>query len=370
MSLKSKLYFPNPDLSNEFPLGGVPLFNTDLNQLEVNGRLNGIWALAKDMNVIVSGCLVDELNLNNKTVKITAGTFIIDGIAYYTNGFTTTYPFSLRKGTETADTRTFESGSTYDVAIEYDYSINNSFTDLNALPQDLNLTNEIYFSPFTHQRLEYFLSNFNLGLGELRMGNYLQPFLKTETGKDIIGGACSEFFNGVGRWKYYGYVQENTNYFPQISNNSNSVGGANSVTLSASNLPEHLHSLDLHTQVDGNHYHHFFNAFFSETTGSNSDIRVFEYKNTNLGYQFNNNIIGSKSTDNNNVPYAFQDITNTDTQRTEHQHRIVGKTKGGDSLTAQSFSILPPYKTVNGIKWNGFDSKFNHFIKNLTYTNR
>jgi hypothetical protein len=243
------------NLPNNISVGGLPIYNDDLIQLETNSLLFGVPTLLKGFSVVLSGCLVDELNTSSKTLNLTEGYVLIDDIVYYIPALINqSYPFSIVAGTQTIDTRIFKNGESKDVSISYNYAIKTSFsfTDSSIISPftqsyPSNLTSqEIYFDPFTAQRSTWVLNNMSKSLNELSfVSNYIFQITKTQTGKNIVGGALQlqELNFSVLKWKWFGYTQiSNTAYLRNETNTTTTIGGRTSLTLSKNNIPAHLHN--------------------------------------------------------------------------------------------------------------------------------
>lgn len=214
MGFKKYLVGAN-NLPTDFAIGGLPLFSDDIKQLETNANIWGITSILKGWSVILSGCLVDEVDTDSNTCVVTSGLVLIDDIVYEFNGYTGTYPFSITPGVQTTDERIFKDGNLKSVAIEYDYAIRTVFTTVanKPYPSDLNY-NEIYFDPFCGQRATTVLSNLAKEIGETKILKYststYQTSLiinRTETNKQIVGATKpSRIIGGFLRWGNIGYT--------------------------------------------------------------------------------------------------------------------------------------------------------------------
>jgi hypothetical protein len=364
MSRKSKLFFENTDgWSNNFPVGGVPLYNNDVKALENTSKMYGSWARLRNFNCIIDGCLVDELNTTTKTVKITEGHFIINGIVYFTEEFTTTYPFELIQGTEVADTRVFKNGDVNDVAIEFSHTIKTTgFSTYNEPNSASVLTNikptnitGIFFDPFTNQRLEYIERNImaRIGYTELLTVSPTAPITKTQTDKSVVGTALIDCdYQDRGRWWNYGWqVSAATGNLLRINNTSIGLpSGSNEIILTTENLPPLLVSSNTHA-------HQFTNAYSAHQANIGGGI-TFDYKTSKLGA--NLNLVEAPATlniDSDNHPYAFLDLTDNHT----HSHTLVGA--DGFPLQKKPITINPKATNYAGLVFVGADTSY--YLKNI-----
>lgn len=234
--------------TSDLPLGGLPVYSDDLKQLENNSMLFGLYSMLKGWSCILSGCLVDTLNTSTNKLNMTAGLILINDIIYSVPALTNqSYPFSFIKGAETIDTRDFQNGNINDVATSYDYAIKTSFTFVSGKTYPSNLTTqEIYFDPFSAQRAEYILSNINKSQHELLISEApIYTIIKTETGKNIVGGSLSANANSQWRWKYYGYAMNNEQRYLRSAGNAGTLtnGGADTITILRGNVPKHSHGV-------------------------------------------------------------------------------------------------------------------------------
>ena len=238
---------------SEVSLGGLPIFTEDLQMMQDNStELYGMLSLLKGWACIVRGCLVDEVNLNSKTIKVLPGVVILNDKLYNFPGYQGSYPFSIvPTGPTDIDTRIFKDGNAVDVATSYSTGIRTSFslptpnnTLTNTVPTDLS-TNEIYFDPYTAQKAEYIFSNESTMRGEMKHLWTDSTFTKTETGKDMVGGSLDWIVGNACRWKYLGWVSYSDSGQFVLRNRQNegpTEFGSNSITLTKGNLPEHQHS--------------------------------------------------------------------------------------------------------------------------------
>lgn len=265
---------PSTNLPNNISIGGLPLFNDDIIQLETNAIQFGIPSMFKGYSLILSGCLIDDLNITTKKCSITEGIILIDDVIYNIPRLENqTYPFSIIAGAQTIDTRTFQNGEPKDVSIEYFYAIKTSFVfDVNAnYPNNLT-TKEIYFDPFSLQRKEYLLSNQSKGIGELIFTkNSIFNITKTQTGKNIVGGAisCLNAFGNTLKWKYAGYTIFNNGTSQYLKNTllgqtPVNTGGRTTMMLMIANLPAHSFSFSATTSTDGEHSH--YNTYVGDSS--------------------------------------------------------------------------------------------------------
>lgn len=262
-----KKYIVGADgLPTDFAIGGLPLFSDDIKQLETNSSIFGITSILQGWSVILSGCLVDEIDTDSSICSVTPGLVLIKNVVYSFDGYTGVYPFSIKSGVETSDERIFKDGNLKSVATEYDYSIRTSFTTTanQPFPDDLSW-DEIYFDPFSGQRAEIVLENLSKQYGETSIfqfseNSYQTATLinKTETNKIIIGASKPpRTIGGIMRWGNIGFEIEgdatnNIRFTNDLSQNGNIGGNSeNKVLLGIDNIPQHTHSyLDTYKITD------------------------------------------------------------------------------------------------------------------------
>jgi hypothetical protein len=258
--------------TSEFSLGGLPIFTEDLQMMQDNStELYGMLSLLKGWACIVRGCLVDEVNISSRTIKVLPGVVILNDKLYDFPGYEGTYPFSIvPSGPTNIDTRIFKDGNAVDVATTYATGIRTSFSPGNndgtlrgTVPTDLTTT-EIYFDPYTAQKAEYILANNALMRGEMKQLWKSSTFTRTETGRDMVGGSLDFFVGNYCRWKYLGWVSHSNSgqFVLRNRQNEDPTGfGSNSIRLTKDNLPEHQHSEaggfdgSLQATLAGNHDH-------------------------------------------------------------------------------------------------------------------
>lgn len=358
-NILSKLFFQDTNgWNNVFPNGGVPLYNSDIRALENTSKMYGAWTFLKDYDCIVSGCLVDEVNTDIKTVKITEGYFVISGIMYHTDGFTTTYPFSLIPGSQTSDDRIFKNGDTFAVATTYNYSIKTigfSVYDVPGSNQPTlpikpdNLVNEIFFDPFTNQRLEFIQTYTLRSGGECIWNNNLAAqtarLTLTQTGNPIIGlevllefqtGGGSIFLPSNGRWKYYGWRKSiYQGLIPRINNASTTTQtGNDTVVLTKSNLPRHKHGYGTLGLTDSLN-------FILDTPSRANDI----------------------DRGNSSSSFSLDSITATNFK---HTHSLYGSVDDGssDGLSANPDPVNISPKTLNFAVYEKVPTNTSYYIRN------
>jgi hypothetical protein len=337
-------------LPNDISIGGLPLFNDDLTMLQQNAFQFGIPSIYKSFSLVLSGCYVDDLNTTTKKLSLTEGYVMIDNIVYYIPRLENqTYPFSIIPGTVSTDSRVFQSGEVKDVTYEYNYAITTSFTfDSNQYSQ-LSGTNfitttytypypdelynnykQIYFDPFTAQRIEYVQNNFNtdVKLTKLKEGLTVD---KTETNKSIIGNSLSMIENfpwNSLKWKYMGYSYLNEFKYLKIMNpngNYGSTGGSNYVTLTKANIPAHVHNT----------------GTFSISTNSSTQLGNFEVPIMKSTLNYIRATSGA---------YVF-DVNDSRGYNTQHTHTLSGNSGNGtaDGLkqTPDAFTVQPEYRAIH-----------------------
>lgn len=263
MSVPSMKLFnrdPSTGLDQQIPLGGCPVYSSDLIQIENNSQLFGVGSILRGFSVILSGCLIDQINTTTKKCNITAGRVLIDDIVYNVEAITNqTYPFSIKPdGSPIIDSRKFKNSIITDVALTYNYTIRTSFlpnTDPNNEYPILDWS-EIYFDPFSLQRVEYVLNLLeNEGSTKVRDARaerpLYDPITETETGNSIVGSPLFvRSANGLLKWKYWNHTYDYNLGSTPLSfglvdyiNGStyNGLTGSNSTTLVANQLPAHSH---------------------------------------------------------------------------------------------------------------------------------
>lgn len=318
----------------DFPDGGLPVYSDDLQQIETNSNLSNVYSILKGYSVVLSGCLITNVNTNTKKCDMTKGLVLIDDIVYVIDALVNqTYPFSIQNGDTVDDVRGFENNVFYTVATTYNYSIRTNFVFddiLDVYPS--NLTNkEVYFDPFTCQRSEYVLNNLSKRKGECFVKNNAIGLIdRDEAGNYIVGSTLWNLGNNVLKYAYYGYrIIENNGGSLNLSSTIGSLTGSNSKLLTESNLPKHEHFLKYGTATEaGSHYHDFEN-----------NIGVTDVFHANLGDYSHKNIYNKKNQPQVNLYGADSIITNGKTVvaitdqtigEPSHTHDVVGKTNGGE----------------------------------------
>lgn len=354
----------NKDLSG-FPIGfengGLPVFNDDLLQLETNTTLSGVYSLLRGYSVVLSGCLITNVNTTTKKCDMTEGLVLIDDIIYKVSALTNqTYPFSIQHSSEVDDNRGFKSGDTHTVATTYTYSIRTNFIfgwNQDLYPNNLT-TSEIYFDPFTCQRAEYVLKNLANNKGDISLlNNFILQVNKDELGGNLTGSFLDISTSHNLKWKYYGYSKITS--AGKLAFGGNTIGqtGSDSLTLNSNNIPAHKHDLlpgNVTTNTDGQHKHEFRNAFFAENTlltGSNPI--AFPYLTNQKGEALTN-LKGATSTDTDNNALAFTDDT---LSNGSHYHGVIGYTENNVTNNTP-IDISGQKYNVEGIVWNGYPTQF------------
>ena len=244
-----------------FETGGVPLYTEDLVAFQSNALNYNINAMLEGWSVVLSGCLVDEINVSTKTVKVTPGIVQLatdeGDICYNFPGYEGVYPFSIIPGSIIADDRPFKDGSVKNIGENYTHAIRTSFADTNdyGYPTDLRY-DEILFRPFTDQRAESVI----LGLGRTRneisqtwMSSDMRAYQTTltDTNKTIVGGTIGlvtsvDNFHKYGAFGYmdWGKLHSDKKVLMNVGAgdfNSNPSGGQDSVQLNRGHIPRHHH---------------------------------------------------------------------------------------------------------------------------------
>ncbi len=241
--------------ASQIPLGGLPYYNDDVMDLQNNIVENfGVGSILKGYSCILGGCLVDEVNTDTQTIKVTPGTVFINDVAVDFPGYEGTYPFSIQLIETDVDSRAFKVGQTFDVGKEYSTAIRTNFTFAAGTSLELSLptdlaSDEIFFWPFTAQRSEHILKSLSTSYGEFFHTIFDDSITKTETGKSIVGTPLKPYTSdGYGRWKYLGYRSFNAlGNFGVRNRGSEPVGsllGDNEFKIAKNQLPKHQHDED------------------------------------------------------------------------------------------------------------------------------
>ncbi len=245
--------------ASQIPLGGLPYYNDDIMDLQNNIVENfGVASILKGYSCVLGGCLVDEVNTTAKTVKVTAGTVLLNGtngpVAVDFPGYEGPYPFAIQLVETDIDSRAFKVGTTFDVGKRFSTTIRTSFsfgaagsTLESIMPTDLS-ANEIYFDPFTGQKAEHILGNLRSGFNEIRP-NYRNTIVtQTESGRSIVGPSLNSAIGNDGRWKWLGWKTFSTTSEFTFRNagtegsNAGTISGQNEFKIDKNQLPKHQHS--------------------------------------------------------------------------------------------------------------------------------
>ncbi len=351
---------------SQLPLGGMPIFLEDIQNLEQAAIAYGISSQLDGWSVILSGCLVSNVNLLTNKLDLTSGYFMIDNIIYYTEGLTDqTFPFSFVPGTQTDDNRIFDDGDSKTVAINYDYGINVSFTyDVSSsYPQELfSDPKQIFFDPFTHQKQEYVLANLSKSVNEAIFVRSAPLVTYTETGNLIVGGQLSLYTSDSLKWRFFGYyIRSGTGYIKSVGTASvvsNVSVGDNLIPVSA--IPPLTYGKGtLVTASAGNHDHDFNNLLYP-TLGSTSNPNIIIPANSGNGKPLTGINPVNNSVNANSKMLAIAD--STDAAGT-HIHQITGRTNSGSYYTNDNNSptgnvqqqYLPKYEGYRVHEWAGYN---------------
>jgi hypothetical protein len=354
----------NKDISGftiSFDTGGVPVFNDDLKNMELNTTLSGVYSTYKGYNVVLSGCLITNVNTTLKTCNMSSGLVLIDDIIYKVEALTNqAYPFSIINGTMEDDNRGFKNGVYHTVATTYNYSIRNNFVFADAAdyyPNNIS-TSEIYFDPFCAQRKEYVDTMLSTKLGDISLtSSNTTVVTKDEYGENISGTLNFKISNDYLKWKYLCYKPITIKGKLGLGYTAG-ISGSDLIMLNSNNLPSHTHDLNpanATTNVgDSSHRHEFENAFFSELTVLLTDTyKAKTYSTSQFGTSLINNL-GSMSTDINNTPAAFRDMTyNGGT----HTHGVLGRTESNSTLS-ENVDVQGLVYGVTGYQFVGLPTVF------------
>ena len=358
-----------------FEEGGVPYYNTDVLNSQDNAQLWGIPSIYRNYNMILSGCLVDELTLGG-TIKITEGFVMIQNLVYKVPAYTGTYPVELKANDPVVQQRDFKSGETHDATYTYTVSWVTNLTTATA-------TNfPIQFKPFCNQRVDNYNENMGKILGELREINVTKNTrTKTDTTKTIIGGEVSIVDSGLlAGWEQVVDARvtiptENT-IFTALGSNA----GSSNRNITKSNLPPHRH--ETHNGVNGstinisavgNHFHgagtynanagsaathkHTVKGKTIKYSGGGSAVEALGYAGTQPDGAFKTG--SPANTDDGNHSH---DIGGLSGDSGNHSHTASGATGYGlfTSSTQLPFSLLQPSVFVLRLKFVGYPQMFNH----------
>lgn len=187
-------------LPTSLPNGGFPIFLNDVYNLQNYEYQNS----NREFNGVLSGCLVDTLNTTTKTLTLTDGIIQIDGIQVFIPSASYEYPFAFTITGSTVN-RTFNDSSQKTIGIDYSVVVRTSFS-YNALsgettfayPNDYTTgttVSEIYFDPFTCQRLENYQKWKQMFDGEsVMVARFASNTIDlTETGNAYTGTKVSKF---------------------------------------------------------------------------------------------------------------------------------------------------------------------------------
>lgn len=348
-----------------FPNGGMPIQLDDFLQLETNTYLSGITSILRGFSCILQGCLISNINTTNNTCDMSDGLVMINDIIYDISAVTgQSYPFSIIPGNTVPDTRGFRDGNYKDVAVDYNYSIKTSFTYLDVVDiYPVLTTNEIYFDPFTAQKASYILNNLAKQKGECIIKNISTTTInKDEKGGSLIGTVNWLPSSNVPKYAYFGYnILSNLGKLA-LNTNVGTTAGSDDISLIESNLPQHHHTATgLSTTANGGHNHVFSNAFFSEHSTYNGGGQYVSYKYPYSQYNsYLGNNIGSGSTDFDNIPYAFDDLT---IAAGTHVHTVAGQTGTTTYLdtagnTQTTFNVKGQTYGIKLLEWTGFPSVY------------
>lgn len=354
-----------------FEEGGVPYYNTDVLNSQDNAQLWGLPSMYRNYNMVLSGCLVDELNLSNSTIKIKSGFVLIQNLVYKVPAYEGVFPVELKVADPIVEQRDFKSGETHDATLKYTISWVTNLSTGTA-------TNfPIQFKPFCNQRVENYNENMGKVKGEIREVMVTKNTRsKTDTGKTIVGGAVSLSEAGV----FAGWEQVVDARVTVATDNSQftplglSYGNRN-VLLTKFNLPPHQHELTngvnsstaLSSPING----HTHGKGTLDTVDGGSHTHKFSHSGDNqLDHQ-------SKYPNARNYPDVYMpwsdmgmlpsgnhghDITGSTANAGSHQHTLSGNTGLGTYMSSNQMpvSISQPSTIVLRLKFVGYPQMFNH----------
>jgi len=360
-----------------FEEGGVPYYNTDVLNSQDNAQLWGIPSIYRDYNMVLSGCLVDEVNITDGTIKITEGFVLYQNLVFRVSNYDGSYPVQIQINDPIVEQRDFKSGETHDATLVYTSQWTTSITT----PTSNNYP--IIFKPFCDQRIENYNENIGKVLGEIREVMVTRNVrTKTDTTKTIQGGTLTIPQCGI----FAGWEQVVDARVTVPANNSTYVladtFGDWARTLLTNNLPEHQHELsqaehdstatttlngqhshnvdNVNMSQNGNHSHEF--TFSGDENLDNSSFYPLLRQNPDIDLVasgYNNTQRRAGLTDNGEHNHTLSGNTS---EQSNHEHNLLGNTgKGVDLVPGNaSFSISQPSVVVLRLKFVGYPQMFNH----------
>ncbi len=229
------------------PNNGAPFYANDFLQLQeeaFKGITSLLYLIPSTESYIVSGLNISNVNTSSKTFTLSAGYVYINGTngigdIYSFDGFSGTYPCYITTDTSTFTQRQFKDGfyrniiETKKVKVVVGTTsngLNIPFTTFNA-------------NPITERRLEYLMKRKSKSIGEITMYAGSLAYFDS-TGKGVgenVGFALCNGANGsknlCGQF-VVGYDPTNSDY-----NTIGDTGGSAAVTLTASQLAPHDHTI-------------------------------------------------------------------------------------------------------------------------------
>lgn len=203
------------------PDGGMPVYLDDVMNLEKAREVND--SAYSNVNCVLSGCEITNINTSNKTCDIGAGVFQTLGVRCDFDGATgVSYPFILRSLANPVqrdfldgDTKTI--GYTYTALIQslYGADIDNVYGLFPAAFYDNGVKcTYIYFNPFTFQKLDNYLRWKQALRGETRMvlSDVTSAITVDDVGDNITGSAIQVEYATIDHVANSGYgVVKNIN---------------------------------------------------------------------------------------------------------------------------------------------------------------
>jgi hypothetical protein len=233
-------------------------------------------------------------------------------------------------------------------------------------------TSEIYFDPFTAQKSSYILNNLGKQKGECIIKNIsTTTILKDETNQNLVGTVNWLPDTLVPKYAYYGYSILTETGKLTMNNSIGSLSGSDNISLTEGQIPSHYHTADgLIVSPGGFHRHEFENAFFAELTPLLTDTyKANTYATSQFGTSLVNNV-GSMSTDINNTPISFRDMTYNNPS--EHVHGLTGITgdiyyRNTPGNAQQLVDISGKQYGIRLLEWKGYPTT--HTIPNVLSSN-
>jgi len=324
-----------------FENGGVVMYNHDLHLLQDIG-LNSQLAIYGNYNIILSGMLVDTLDVLNGQITITEGYAIIDKLIYKIPAYSGNYPVMLKANPTTENVREYKNGDSHTTTISYSVSYSN------IIQTEIAGKRQIVFSPFTANRVEYIQKNMSMLAGETRDMRWDSTLRTTTDTNNIISNGSISLIdgNGDGLFSLEGYHKISDERVQVGAYESTSIGslvGSNTHILSTDELPSHRHELstengDANIYLDNQHSHLYRGHRTVDQNNVGNQVQV-------------------KSRE--RIPQDPEDYGGEDVNT--HEHRLAGNT--GYAGNTQSFSLMQKTLKVLRMEYIGSTILTDHTSK-------